>query len=340
MRRRQLTGRLKRLRELGAQATDTQEPQLEELYRVKASSILMAVGSLLAVAALLGQVGSPAQIWDTLKDAQWAWVVVAFGLSMASNLPFAVAYMGTISMRLPLWRTTELQTAVRFSNIAVPGVGGAMVQIRYLQKQGVSLAEAVAAGGLLSTVSFTVVQIGIFALALVLAPQAIHLGSIDPHDLVVLVLIVVLAVVAVAGLAFGIPKIRRVVVPPLERAGSTLWSAVRSPRQLLMLFGGNAVATVLSGFVFLACLEAFGAGASLWTLLAINIGVGTIASLVPVPGGSTAVGAVGMSGALIAVGLTKNVAVAAVLAQQLVYIFLPAVPGWLATRHLIDHDYL
>jgi uncharacterized membrane protein YbhN (UPF0104 family) len=340
MRRRQLTSRLNRLREVGAQATDTKEPQLEELHRVKASSILMAVGSLLAVAALLGQVGSPAQIWDTLKTAQWAWVVIAFALSMANTLPFAVAFMGTIAMRLPLWRTTELQSAVYFSNIAVPGVGGAVVQIRYLQKQGAGLAEAVAAGGLISTAAFTLVQICIFALALVLAPQAIHFGNINIHDLVVLVLIVVLAVVAFGGLAFGIPKIRRAVMPPVAQATSTLWGVIRSPRQLLLLLGGNAAATVVSGFAFLACLEAFGASVSLWTLLAIYVGIGTIASLVPIPGGSTAVGAVGMSGALIAAGLSKDVAVAAVLTQQLVTVFLPAVPGWVATRNLIDHDYL
>ena len=75
-------------------------------------------------------------------------------------------------------------------------------------------------------------------------------------------------------------------------------------------------------------------------MLAINIFVGTIASLVPIPGGGTAVGAVGMSGALTAVGVSTEIAVAAVLANQLVASFIPAVPGWFATKDLMNDGYL
>ena len=88
----------------------------------------------------------------------------------------------------------------------------------------------------------------------------------------------------------------------------------------------------------LCCLEAFGGSLNYWTLLAINIIVGTIASLVPIPGGGTAVGAVGMSGALTAAGVPTEIAVAAVLANQLVASFIPAVPGWVATKDLMNRD--
>ena len=340
VRRKELRERLKALREAGAQATGTEAPELQELHRVRSSSLLMAFGSLLAVGALLSQVGSPAQIWETLKHAQWVWVVVAFALAVGNNVAYAVAYMGTISMRLPFWRTAEMQTAVRFSNLAVPGVGGAAVQIRYLQKQGADLASAVAAGGFLSGFSNIVAQLGIFVLALVLAPNSIDLGKVDTSNAVQLLLIVILVVVAAIGLLLGIPKIRRAVLPPLHQAGSTLWAAIRSPRQLLLLLGGNAVATFVTAFILLACLEAYGAHLSMWTLLVVNIAVGTIASLVPIPGGATAVGAIGISGALVTLGVPNEKAVAAVLTYQVVNTFLPAVPGWFATRHLIGHDYL
>jgi undecaprenyl-diphosphatase len=340
LRRRELRDRLRRLRDLGARATGTEAPRLEELYRVKGSSLFMAIGLLLAVGALLSQVGSPAEMWNTLKDAQWVWVVLAFALSMAANFPFTLAYMGTVPIRLPLWRTFELQTAVRFSNIAIPGVGGAATQIRYLQKQGMSMASAVAAGGLLSGVSQIAAQLGVLVLAVVLAPDSFHLGEIDTGDIVVVVLIAILAVGVLAGVVFGVPRIRRAVMPTVQQAMSTLWQAVRSPRQLLLLLGGNAAAAVLTGFVLLASLEAYGARLSVWTLLAVNIAVAAVASLVPVPGGSSAVGAIGVSGVLITLGVATNAAVAAVLTYQLVYLFLPAVPGWWATRDLINDDYL
>ncbi len=75
--------------------------------------------------------------------------------------------------------------------------------------------------------------------------------------------------------------------------------------------------------------EAFGTSVNLWTLIALNIFVGTIASLVPLPGGGTAVGSVGLSGGLTAVGVPAEIAVAAVLANQLVTNFLPECrAGW------------
>jgi uncharacterized membrane protein YbhN (UPF0104 family) len=92
--------------------------------------------------------------------------------------------------------------------------------------------------------------------------------------------------------------------------------------------------------VMLLCIVAFGGDVSYWTVLALNIFIGTIASLVPIPGGGTAVSSVGMSGALTAVGVSTEVAVAAVLANQLVANFIPAVPGWFATKNLMNDGYL
>src|SRR4029450_8752026 len=53
----------------------------------------------------------------------------------------------------------------------------------------------------------------------------------------------------------------------------------------------------------LCCVYGFGGWINFWTLLAINIFVSTIASLVPIPGGGTAVSSVGMSGALAGAGV-------------------------------------
>jgi undecaprenyl-diphosphatase len=132
-----------------------------------------------------------------------------------------------------------------------------------------------------------------------------------------------------------------VVVPPVKQAATTVWDALRSPRRVALLVGGNVIAALLYGACLLSCLRAFGAPeVSFWTLLAMNIGIGTIASLVPVPGGGTAVSSVGLSGALVALGVSEQVAVAAVLTNQIVVSYLPAIPGWLATRHLVRRDYL
>jgi uncharacterized membrane protein YbhN (UPF0104 family) len=89
-----------------------------------------------------------------------------------------------------------------------------------------------------------------------------------------------------------------------------------------------------------ACLVAFGGELNFWTILMMNIFVSTIASLVPIPGGGTAVSSVGMTGALTAAGVPEEIAVATVLANQLVASFIPAVPGWFATENLLRDGYL
>ena len=65
----------------------------------------------------------------------------------------------------------------------------------------------------------------------------------------------------------------------------------------------------------------------------------TIASIVPIPGGGAAVGTVGLSECSCH-SACQEIAIAAVLANQLAFNYLPAIPGWFATRDLVRRDYL
>jgi uncharacterized membrane protein YbhN (UPF0104 family) len=129
-------------------------------------------------------------------------------------------------------------------------------------------------------------------------------------------------------------------MPPMRRAATTLVAVLRSPYQLALLLSGNVLATLLSAWCLQACLLAFGGHVSFWPLLAANIGVVTIASIVPIPGGGSAVGTVGLTAVLVTFGVREDIAVATSLANQLIFYYLPAIPGWFATRHLARHDYL
>jgi glycosyltransferase 2 family protein len=328
------------VREAAATATGTPEPQLVELHRVSGTNLMMAIGTLIAVFALLSQVGSPQELWDTVTSADIGWLIVAMIISLLTNFATAIALMGTVPINLPLVRTAELQLSMSFSNLAVPAVGGMAAQIRFLQKQGVDLASAVASGGLLINVGNIVAQLMLLGVALLLAPAKIHVDPIDTQKLVTILLLVIVVLVFVVGLVLGVPKLRKLVVPPAKAAAATLWAAVRSPRRVALLLGGNAINALMYAAVYAACIAAFGGSINFWTLLSLNIIISTLASLVPVPGGNTAVSSVGMSGALAAVGVPTSIAVAAVLADQLVASFLPAVPGWWATNDLLHDDYL
>lgn len=338
--RKEVAKSLAHLRAVGAEAAGVEEPQLQQLHRVSGTNLMMAIGTLIAMYVLLGQVGSPEELWNTIQGAKWEWVVLAFVVSMSTNVAFAIALMGTVPIRLPLWPTTETQVAMSFSNLAIPAIGGTAVQIRYLQKQGVDLASAVASGGLLATVANVVGQLLVFVVAVLAMPDSLHLGNIDVDAMGEAILLAVLVAGLVTAIVLGIPKLRHLVVPPVVQAAGTIWTALRSPRKVALLLGGNMLAALLYGLVLLCDIKAFGGDVSFWSTLALNIGVGTIASLVPIPGGNTAVSSVGLSGGLVAFGVPDAVAVAAVLTNQLVVSYLPALPGWWATQDMLHRDYL
>lgn len=338
--RKECNQRIGELRDAAAIATDTEAPRLQQLYRVNGTNLMMAIGTLIAISALLSQVGDPQELWDTVTHADAGWLIVAIIVSFATNIATAVALMGTVPIRLPLWRTAELQLSMSFSNLAVPAIGGLAAQIRFLQKQGADFASAVASGGILMNAGNIFIQILMFIIAIALSPVSIKTGKIPVSSIASVVLIAIVVIAVATGLVFGVPKLRRAVVGPLKSAAGTLWTALRSPRQIFLLLTGNAVNALMYTFILLACIEAFGGSLNFWTVLAINIFVSTIASLVPIPGGNTAVAAVGLSGALTAAGVPTDVAVAAVLTDQLVANFLPALPGWWATKNMLDDGYL
>jgi glycosyltransferase 2 family protein len=332
--------RLHQLREVGGAVLGVEPPELMQLQRISGTNLAMAVGTLVAAAVLLVDVGDPTDVVGTFQHANGSWILLAFVLSFASNIGFAMGLQGTVPLRLPLWPTTELQVAMSFSNLAVPGIGGTGMQVRYLQKQGVDLPSAIAAGGLLATVGNLVAAVGLFALALAVEPAHINLALLPTNGLAELTLGVGAGLCVAAAVIGGIPRIRRTVMPPVIRAASTMWAAVRSPRQLALLIGGNVLAALLAAWCLAASLLAFGGHVSFWPLLAANVGVITIASTVPIPGGGTAVGTVGLTAVLVAFGVRSDIAVATSLANQLIYFYVPAIPGWFATRHLVRNDYL
>ena len=331
---------LDELRNATAAALGVEPPQLRERFRVNPRQLLMAVGALLAIAVLLSRVGDPVEFWDSIRDANWWYVALAFALGIGTDVAFAVAFLGTVPIRIPLWPSIELQSSMSFSNLAVPVAADTAVQIRFLQKNGLDLSSAVATGGVLSTVTELIVQAGLFAVALWLSPDSIDFGRIDTGQIVVVVLAIVFLIGVGAAVVVSVRRIRQAVVPRFQRAAKSMWVALASPSRVALLIVGNVTAQCLYAASLLACLAAFDASVDFWTLVAINIGITLIASLVPFPGGGTAVSAVGLSGLLTALGVPTAAATAAVIAHQLAVSYLPAVPGWFATNDLVKKGLL
>jgi len=324
---------------LGA-ADDVDGTAPEPPHATPGRTWLMVGGTVLALAALLSQVPSLADLWATIRSADWWWIVAAIACTFGNKVGYALALMGSVSRRLPLARSVETLVAAAFSNLAVPGLGSTAVQVRYLQLQGVDMASAVAAGAVLANVANVIVQGTLFLVALVVSPHTFDLGNLDLNNMVQIVMLVVFLVGVLTAIVTCVDRLRQRVVPALRRGVDTIRGALCSPRQVVLLVVGNLCAALMSALCLWSCVRAYGDTVGYWQLLVANIIVGTVASLIPVPGGNTLVSAIGLSGALVAFGLPDTVAVAAVITQQLIATYLPGVPGWFATNDLLRHGYL
>lgn len=340
--RKALKGKKGFLKSLTTQLADTAGspmPQLEQLRRVSPATLFMALGSFIAVYALLAQVGNPAQMWDTVKQADWFWVAAAGAATLATNVTYGFALVGCAPVgTVRFGPAIVLEFATSFGNVAVPGgVGTTVFTIRFLQRLGIDVPTGVTVTVATNAMS-GIVQVLLFVVCLPFASSKFSLGKL-PSNWPVWVLLAILAVALVIAVVFGVPAIRKRILPVLNRSKAFTVELIRSPRRLFMNFAGNLGSALLSALCLALALKAFGGSVPLVSLIVVNIGVSTIASMVPVPGG-LGVGALGLTGALVALGVPNEVAVPAVLTQQLLVIWLPVLPGWFCTRALMRRDYL
>ena len=330
---------LERLRAEFTASTGSPEVALEQLQRVRPAGLLFAVGTLVGVGALLSSVGDPAVLGHAVRRADPALLALAASLSLLTMVAYAISLEGATHRTLPFWPNVKLQFAGAFSNLALP-LGSQALQVRFLQRQGADAATAVAGGGVISVAATLATQATLLPIALYASPQRIDTRDI-PRGAIENVLAAGTAALLLSSLLlFAVPPLRRRFSRPVLRGARSLVSVLRSPRQVTLLLVGNVAASVLPALSLTACLAAVGDFPSVWALLAITVGVTLVASLVPFPGGSTAVTGVGMAGAVAGLGVPQSRAVAAVLMYQVITTVLPSLPGWLSLRSLMAAEEL
>jgi uncharacterized membrane protein YbhN (UPF0104 family) len=323
-------------------ALGADEQQLIKLRRVTAGSLLNL--ALLAIAAyvLIGAFGDVDldSFAEAVRGASWWWLAFALVLAQIPRIPSAVSTMGSIERPLPLGPLTALQFAICFVNLAIPSTAARVaVNVRFLQRFGVSPAMAMTAG-VIDSVSGFIVQIAIF-LALFFSSDldlglSLDLSATSGAATVVLIALVVIVLAVVVVLA--IAPLRRRVIGAYHHAVTAL-RVLRSPTKLLQLFLGNLVSQVLFAVAFGACALAFHVDLPLSQLLLINTVVSLFAGLLPIPGG-IGVTEAGLTYGLTVAGVPSDTAFAIALAYRVCSFYLPPTWGWFCYHWLIKRRYL
>ena len=307
------------------------------LERVRPRTIVTLIGSLIAGYLLLGQLGR-VNLISTLRSADWHWTLLALALSGVTYLGAALALSGYVPDRLRFRPLVLAQLAGSFVTLVTPAaVGGAALNIRYLQRRRVPAAVAAASVGLSQVVAFVLHILLIVVFAAITGSQG---HSLQPPNWVYFVIagliVIVLAVVAIPA---GRRLIRARLAPVLGQVLPRLLAVVQQPRKLAEGIGG---ALLLDGAYILclaACIQALGGSASLASIALVYLTGSALGSAVPTPGGLGAVEAA-LSAGLTAAGLPGSTAVSAVLLFRTLTFWLPVPVGWGAFNYLERHQYL
>ena len=318
-----------------------QDQELARIQRVRPRTLLAIAAAAGAFYFLLPQLAQVGESWPGIVSADWAWLPLIIALSAASYLASAIAIMGAVPQRLPLWPTVLAQAASSFVNRVSPGnVGGMALNARYLQKCGVEPSAGVAAVGV-NTFVGTAVHLAMLVAFFAGARRGLSTAVKLPSGSKLLLILAV--IVAVVGLVLATRPGRRLasgkLIPGLRSAAVSLHRVARRPGKMVMLVGGSALITLTYIGALAASVEAFGGGPGLIPVGAVYLAAAALAAVAPTPGGLGPFEAALIAG-LTGIGMASGLAVSTVLLFRLATYWLPVAPGWLSWRLLLRWEYV
>jgi glycosyltransferase 2 family protein len=333
---------LKELRAAVAAATDQEAPEVAPLRRIRPKDLLLTVALVFGAYLLISKLAAIGfgTIYHEVGKADVAWVVVALVLAQLTFVASGVSVRGAVMTPLPLLPCVVLQSAIKFINLTVPSSAGRIgMNLRFFQRMGTPLPEAVAAGAV-DDASETIVQVALFLLVLPFVQVSLETSKFHatgPNSRLVSGLVAAVAISIAVVLA--VPKLRAKAVPPAQQALTGLWRVARDRHKRLELFGGNLASELIYAVSLSATCLAYGVHLNLAELIFVNTAASVLSSLVPVPGGIGAAEA-SLSAGLIAVGVDESTAFAIAITQRLCTFYLPPIWGYLSLRWLTQKGYV
>jgi uncharacterized membrane protein YbhN (UPF0104 family)/tRNA A-37 threonylcarbamoyl transferase component Bud32 len=330
------------IREEVASQLDVETPKPAQLTRINWRSILMFGLTLLAAYALIGMLAGIdyAAVWAELQDAIWAWIFLGLVVATSTLVTDAFALMAAVAVPVPLGPSIQLQSSIKFIQLAIGGAAGRMAtNVAYLRRFGVSNAASVTQGGVDSLTGFLIQSIILVA--------ALVFGNVDlvPDDTnldvdwVLILGLLLFAIVVSALMVRFVPAIRNKVIPPAKQMWEGLRDLGTSPSRLVQLFGSNLSSQLLFGLALWMTAFAFGWTLPYMSVLVIYVVMALLGGLLPIPGGVGVSEAI-LTAGLVAIGVDEAAAFAIAVTFRVASAYLPPVWGWFSLQWLQRNDYL
>jgi glycosyltransferase 2 family protein len=302
------------------------------LERISPRTLLTLVATVAAVYLLAGELGR-ASLQDVLGGADWRWGIAAAAVSAATYAAATEALMGFAPGRLSFRRTLLAQVAGSFVTLVTPAaVGGATLNIRYLQRQKIPAAVAAASVGVAQVVAFALHVLLILVFAAVAGSSGSEPVRAPRWAWFVLAGLVLSALVVVA-IPAGRRMLRARLSPMLGQVLPRLVEVAQQPGKLARGIGGTLVLSLFYIACLAACVAAFSRSVPIAKVGVVYLTGSAIGSLMPTPGGLGGVEAA-LTAGLTAAGIPGAAAASAVLLFRLLTFWLPVPFGWGALKYL------
>jgi len=339
-------GMVRTLREALAAAAGVESPKLVEAKRISWPNLLMVIGSLVGLWLIIGILSDATGSLEVIKGAAWGWVAGAFVLGQLPVVTGAVELTGAVIGTIPFGRCVALETSNLFTSFVGGNAAVFGVRVRFFQRQGLDVPQAISSGAIAGTASWVVKGL-LFLVCLPFAIGDFHKPTTEAtgshENLVWLILIVVLAVAIALGVVTLVPRVRRLATEKARPHLVTIWNDVKAiavePRKVFYVLGGCVGSQVLIALCLGASLHAVGAHASFATLIVVLTLAAMIGGAAPVPGGAGVI-EVGLIAGLTAAGVPQDQAVAAVFIERFCTAYLPPIWGWGALVYMRHSDYV
>ncbi len=302
------------------------------LERIRLRTLVTLVASVAAAYLLAGELAR-ASLGHVLRMADWRWGIAALALSAATYVGATLSLTGFVAERLAFVRTMLVQLAGSFVTLVTPAaVGGAALNLRYLQRRKIPAADAVASVGVAQAAAFVLHALLLIVFVAVAGAADRHPFSPPTWSYFALAGLVA-AALAVVAVPAGRRLLRARVAPIFSQVLPRLLEITQQPRKLAQGLSGALLLDLSYICCLAACARAFGGSVAFASVAVVYLTGSALGSIIPTPGGLGAVEAA-LTAGLIATGLHGTIAASAVLLFRLLTFWLPVPSGWVALSYL------
>lgn len=273
------------------------------------------------------------EIATSVASSNPVWLVAAFAVGLLTFIGSAMTLVAFSPVKISLWRTSLVQVAASVVSLVAPsGVGPAALNLRFLQRNRLDTPMAVATVALVQVSQFVTTILLLIGIALVTGSS----GALDslPSGTV---LITVLVIVAIVGVLFALPNVRRWILGKIRPTLVQIWPrlvwVVGQPTRLISAIVGNVIMTSSYVAAFGFTMLAFGQTMPLTQLAITYLAGNAVGAAVPTPGGIGTVEAA-LTAGLRAGGIPAGPAASIALIFRVVTFWIRIPLGWLALRSL------